>query len=444
VGIALGAGFGTVLIWAGMQVQRRVGERIDRAFFRSAYDARQILQELAEKARGATSREDLAVLLEHQVATALLPSSLAVYLEAPEGSLKFVRGRASRECETLSVDLPILAELTRRGSPREVPPHGTEGREAFGSLASLDPDCLVPILGREGRMTGLLVLAARLSEDPYSREDRQLLASVASQAGIALDGIRLAGQMAERLESDRRAAHEMELARQVQSRLLPQQPPLLATLECAACCVQARAVGGDYYDFLELGPGRVGLVLADISGKGFPAALLMASLQASLRSRSAHDMLDLPRQLGSVNQLLYRFSETNRYATLFLGLYDDANRRLLYANCGHNPPVILGRDDRVERLTPTGPALGLFEPWECQTGELRLESGDLLTVFSDGITEAFNGAGEEFGEHRLIETLRSHRQLPAASLVDVVLRRVAEFGGSEQTDDQTLVVARVR
>jgi sigma-B regulation protein RsbU (phosphoserine phosphatase) len=106
--------------------------------------------------------------------------------------------------------------------------------------------------------------------------------------------------------------------------------------------------------------------------------------------------------------------------------------------------VILGRDDRVERLTPTGPALGLFEPWECQTGELRLESGDLLTVFSDGITEAFNGAGEEFGEHRLIETLRSHRQLPAASLVDVVLRRVAEFGGSEQTDDQTLVVARVR
>src|SRR5438093_821586 len=106
--------------------------------------------------------------------------------------------------------------------------------------------------------------------------------------------------MAERLESERRAAHEMELARQVQGRLLPQQPPVLATLECAACCVQARAVGGDYYDFLELGPGLVGLVLADISGKGFPAALLMASLQASLRSRSAHDMLDLPRQLGSV------------------------------------------------------------------------------------------------------------------------------------------------
>jgi sigma-B regulation protein RsbU (phosphoserine phosphatase) len=444
VGIALGAGFGTVLIWAGTQVQRRVGERIDRAFFRSAYDAREILQDLAEKARGAASREELAALLEHHVTTALLPRSLAVYLESAGGALEFVRGTAHEGCETLSADVPILAELTRRGLPREVWVRGPEDEEAFGVLAPLEPDCLVPILGRDGRLTGLLVLASRLSEDPYSREDKQLLASVASQAGVALDSIRLAGQMAERLESERRAAHEMELARQVQSRLLPQHPPVLATLECAACCVQARAVGGDYYDFLELGPGRVGLVLADVSGKGLPAALIMASLQASLRSRSAHDMLDLTRQLRSVNQLLYRFSESNQYATLFLGLYDDANRRLLYANCGHNPPVVLRKEGSVERLSATATVLGLFEEWECRTCELRLESGDVLTVYSDGITEAFSVAGEEFGEQRLIEILRGHRHLPAASLVDVVIRRVAEFSGSEQTDDQTLVVARVR
>ncbi len=444
VGIALGAGFGTVLIWAGMLVQRRVGERIDRAFFRSAYDARQILQDLADKARGATSREDLAALLEHHVATALVPRWLAVYLDTADAALQVVRGSVSEGCETLSPELPILAELARRGLPRDVPPPAAEGGRALGPLARLEPDCLVPILGRDGQLTGLLALGPRLSEDPYSREDKQLLASVASQAGIALDGIRLAGQMAERLESERREAHEMDLARQVQSRLLPQQPPVLATLECAACCVQARAVGGDYYDFLELGPGRVGLVLADISGKGFPAALLMASLQASLRSRSAHDMLDLPGQLKSVNQLLYRFSESNRYATMFLGLYDDANRRLLYANCGHNPPVVLRKDGSVERLCPTAPVLGVFEEWECHAREVGLESGDLLTVFSDGITEAFSGAGEEFGERRLIEILRGHRPLSLASLVDVVIGRVAEFSGSEQTDDQTLVLARVR
>jgi sigma-B regulation protein RsbU (phosphoserine phosphatase) len=444
VGIALGAVFGTVLIWAGMLVQRRVGERIDRAFFRSAYDARQILQDLAEKARAATSREDLAALLEHHVGTALLPRSLAVYLASSDGALEVVRGSVAEGCETLSAQLPILAELARRGLPCDVPPPVAEGGIALGPLAPLEPDCLVPIVGRDGRLTGTLVLGSRLSEDPYSREDKQLLASVASQAGIALDGIRLAAQMAERLESERRADHEMELARQVQGRLLPQQAPVLATLECAACCVQARAVGGDYYDFLELGADRVGLVLADISGKGFPAALLMASLQASLRSRSAHDMLDLPRQLESVNKLLYKFSEANRFATMFLGLYDDADRRLLYANCGHNPPVVLRKDGSVERLCPTASVLGIFDEWECQVRELRLESGDLLTVFSDGITEAFSGAGEEFGEHRLIEILRGHRPLSLASLVDVVIGRVAEFSGGEQTDDQTLVMARVR
>ena len=302
----------------------------------------------------------------------------------------------------------------------------------------------MPILGRDGRLTGLLVLGAPLSEDPYSGEDQRLLASVASQAGIALDSLSLAEQMAERLEAEGRAEHEMDLAKQVQSRLLPEQPPSLRTLECAARCVQARAVGGDYYDFLELGAPLTGLVLADISGKGFPAALLMASLQATLRSRLGHDMLDLPRQLRSVNQLLYRSSEANRYATLFLGVYDDTTRRLTYANCGHNPPVLLREDGSLCRLAPTAPVLGLLEEWECESGELSLANGDLLALFSDGITEAFSDAGEEFGEERLIELLRANRGLEAAALVDAVSRRVTEFSGRHQEDDMTLLVARVR
>jgi serine phosphatase RsbU (regulator of sigma subunit) len=325
-----------------------------------------------------------------------------------------------------------------------VPPAPADGAASLGPLASLQPDCLVPILGRDARLTGLIVLGTRLSEDPYSREDKQLLASVASQTAIALDSIRLAEEMANRIETERRATHEMELARQVQSRLLPEQPPSLLTLECAARCVQARAVGGDYYDFLDLGPGRTGLVLADISGKGFPAALVMASLQASLRSRLAQDMLDLPRQLRYVNDLLYRTSESNRYATLFLGLYDDASRRLVYANCGHNPPILLRADGAVSRLAPTAPVLGLLEEWECAADELRIEGGDLLALFSDGITEAFSDQGEEFGDDRLIDVLRTGRGLPAAALVDVVIRRVAEFSGSQQEDDMTLVVARSR
>ncbi|MGH3111960.1 MAG: PP2C family protein-serine/threonine phosphatase, partial [Gaiellaceae bacterium] len=342
----------------------------------------------------------------HKLTNALLPRFLYLYLQTRGGALRLVRGNLPTGREVLPADLPILVELARRGRPADAPAPGSAGCESLGPLAALEPDCLVPILGRDGRLTGLLLLGPRLSEDPYSGEDKQLLASVAVQAGITLEGIGLAEQMAERLEVERRAEHEMDLAREVQTKLLPQQPPALVTLECAARCVQARAVGGDYYDFLELGAGRVGLTLADISGKGFPAALLTASLQASLRSRSSQDMLDLPRQLQSVNQLLFRSSEANRFATLFLGVYDDASGRLLYANCGHNPPVVLRGCGSVERLSPTAPVLGLFEEWECHSCELRLERGDLLVIFSDGITEAFDVAGEEFGEDRLIDALR--------------------------------------
>jgi sigma-B regulation protein RsbU (phosphoserine phosphatase) len=435
--VSVGTGFGTLLIVTGSRVQRRVRERVDRAFFRSAYDARQILQDLAERARGATSRDDLAGLLEQHVTSALFPSSLVVYVEAREGVLERARGSVPAGWETLPATLPPLADLARRGQPRNA-----DDSDAFDAVAPLRPDCLVPILGRDGRLAGLLVLGPRLSEEPYSREDRRLLASVASQAGITLDSVQLAERMAARLEAERLERHEMELARQVQSRLLPQEPLRLATAACAGQCVQARAVGGDYYDFLDLGSGRVGLALADVSGKGFPAALLAASLQASLRSRLPQDMLDLPRLLRSVNQLLYRSSEVNRYATLFLGIYEDATRRFSYANCGHNPPILLRADGTVDRLPPTGPALGIFEDWECESAEAALCHGDLLAIFSDGVTEAWNDAGEEFGEARLIEVLWESRHRTVDAIVDQVLDTVVRFSGSEQEDDQTLLVAR--
>jgi sigma-B regulation protein RsbU (phosphoserine phosphatase) len=440
--IGLGAAFGTLLVWTGTAVQRRVRERIDRAFFRSAYDARRILEDLAEKARSATSRESLAALLEHHVRSALSPRSLAVYLESDPGLLRVNRGQVPAGLETLPTSMPALVDLARRGRSREVPPPGGQGREDLAPLAPLEPECLVPILGRDGRLSGLLALGPLLSEEPYSREDRRLLASVASQAGTTLESIQLAEHIAQGLESERRAADELHLAKQVQSRLLPQQPPALATLECAGCCVQARAVGGDYYDYLDLGPGRLGLVLADISGKGFPAALLMANVQASLRSRSPEEMRDPVRQLRSVNQLLFRWSEANRFATLFLGIYDDGERRLCYANCGHTPPVLLRADGRVERLVATAPVLGLFEAWECTTEAVGLGPGDLLALFTDGVTEALGDDGEEFGDERVIEVLRGQGRRLASELVEAVMSRVREFSGGEQEDDLTLVVAR--
>jgi serine phosphatase RsbU (regulator of sigma subunit) len=251
--------------------------------------------------------------------------------------------------------------------------------------------------------------------------------------------------MAERIERERRTAHELQLAGQVQRRLLPQAPPRLETLDCVGGCLQARAVGGDYYDFLDLGPGRVGLVLADISGKGFSAALLMASLQASLRSRSAQAADSLAAQLAEVNQLLHDSSQTHHYATLFLGVYDDATRRLHYANCGHNPPMLLrARGGDVERLSPTGMVVGLMRPWSCETAEVELGPGDTLVVFSDGATDALTDDGEEFGEARLLETVQAHLEKPVAELLGAVVDTVRRFSGTEQEDDLTLLVARAR
>jgi sigma-B regulation protein RsbU (phosphoserine phosphatase) len=438
-GILLGAGFGTLLVAAGTRVQRHVRERVDRAFFRGAYDARQILQDLAERALAANCREDLGALLDEQVQSALHPSSLAIYLQSDEGVLTLVRGSLPPEWRSLSPSLPLLSELLRRPGPRDV-----DESTAFVPLRAVGAESLVPIVARDGHLSGILVLGERLSEEPYSGEDKRLLASVASQAGIALDSIHLAEQMANRLEAHRSALQEMDLAKQVQARLLVQEPPILETASCAGRCIQARAVGGDYYDFIDLGARRVALALADISGKGFPAALLMASLQASLRSRLAADRLDLPVQLTSVNRLLHRSSEANRFATLFLGIYDDSARKLRYVNCGHNPPILLRADGRVERLPPTATALGLFEDWSCETADVSLQSGDLLVIFSDGVSEAWSDEGEEFGEERIVDALRAARDAPVADLVDAVLDVVTRFSGAEQEDDQTLVIARVR
>jgi sigma-B regulation protein RsbU (phosphoserine phosphatase) len=437
-GLMVGAGFGALLAAAARRVERRVASRLDRAFFRSAYDVQQVLQDLADRARGATDAPALAALLEGELHQALHPRHMAIYIETTDGSLRLVRGAAPPGLQVLSPQLPEVQEVARRGEPWELPPGAS-----LGPLQALQAECLTPIPGRSGRLLGLLALGERLSEEPYSGEDRRLLASVAGQAGIALENIRLAERMAERLEAERRATHEMGIAQQIQRRLFPQVLPALRTLEYGGGCRQARAVGGDYFDFLERGPGRVGLVLADVAGKGISAALLMATLQASLRSQ--HAALGDPAELlRAVNRLFHPSAAPNRFATVFMGEYDDATRRLRYVNCGHNAPAVLRADGRRDRLPATATVLGLFPELECAVAEVALEPGDLLFVFSDGASEAFSDAGEEFGEERLLQVACGHRGEPVPELIAAVTRDVQAFSGREQEDDLTLVVARAR
>jgi len=465
--LALALAFGIGLVWISAPTVNRTTARIDRAFFRSAYDTRLILQELAEKTRSVTNRHELARLLEIQIAGALHPKSLGTYLDTGDGNLvaepapvsqqtttthiplprpafpvRFGAMFVPRELNAIPATMPLLQEIVQRGKAWDVPP----AHEAAGDLGPLAPECVVPILGRNSRLFGLLILGPRLSEEPYSSEDKHLLDFVASQAGITLENIDLAEKIAERMEAERRASRDMEIAKQVQARLFPQKLPPLDTLEYAGRCIQARDVGGDYYDFLSLSPGRMGIVIADIVGKGIPGALLMANLQADVRSQCAMAPQDLLQFLKSVNQSFYESTDLGTYATLFFGDYQDSTHRLRFANCGHNPPFLVRSDGTVNRLAATATVLGLFEEWESSICDVQISAGDLLVIYTDGITEAENVTGEQFGEDRLLEAIRAHLALPVPLILDAILSAALDFSGGEgkMRDDLTLLVARGR
>lgn len=258
-------------------------------------------------------------------------------------------------------------------------------------------------------------------------------------------------QHVEQLEIERHAALELEMARETQTRLLPQTAPALKSLECHAVCLQAKHVGGDYYDFLDLDRGRVGLVIGDVSGKGTAAALLMANLQAHLHNLCGTYwsrpftpfVLEQPaRFLQTVNRLFYESTRDSAYATLFFAEYDDRSRRLRYANCGHPPALLLRHDRDFERLDSTSSVLGLSRAWDCGVGERELLPGDILVLYTDGVSESANDCGEEFGEFRLMDALRRYRQLPLQPLVTSLASELRQFSPHSQHDDVTLLVAR--
>ena len=248
---------------------------------------------------------------------------------------------------------------------------------------------------------------------------------------------------AERVEAERRTAQEFEYAKQVQARLFPQVLPAVAGLDCAGECLQARHVGGDYYDYLSLGQERVGLVIADVSGKGMPAALLMANLQANLRSQLSMAADEPERLLRSVNRLFYESTTPSAYATLLFATLDAATGHFQYVNCGHLPGLVLRRNGSVERLCATSTVVGMFPAFDCRRGESHLEPGDMLALYTDGVTEAGSGTGDdEFGEDRLVDALRRQRNEPAASMVNSIVREPMDYGGSAQHDDITLLIAK--
>jgi len=237
---------------------------------------------------------------------------------------------------------------------------------------------------------------------------------------------------------------EMHSAERVQAQLRPRKHPQLETLEFAGNCLPGRAVGGDFYDFLQPAPGRLVLILGDVSGHGVPAALMMAALQASVRTHYALSTVELEQRIESINRLFFDCTAPEHYAGLFVGEYDDGSGRLRYANCGHVAPLLVHADGGVERLKSTGTVLGMFETWNGSLGEIAMAAGDTLVLATDGVIEAANPGEGEFGELRLLSSIMRYRHLEPAALIRAVARDVRLACGKRPVDDATVVVARVR
>jgi serine phosphatase RsbU (regulator of sigma subunit) len=234
---------------------------------------------------------------------------------------------------------------------------------------------------------------------------------------------------------------EVEVASRAQARLLPQALPSGA-LTLSGVCRPARGVGGDYYDVLPLDDDRLGLVVGDVSGKGLYAGLLMAGLQGRLQTLAPRYGERLDELMVELNRRVFASTDGDKYATLFYAVYDDRTRRLRYVNAGHTPPLLVGADGRVRRLASTSTAVGLMPDPRFEQATVDVAAGDTLVVYSDGVTEAMNGAGEEFGDGRLERLVVDGRHLPPPELQDAVLNGLDAFVSDEpQRDDVTLLVA---
>jgi phosphoserine phosphatase RsbU/P len=252
------------------------------------------------------------------------------------------------------------------------------------------------------------------------------------------------GELLEEQRERQRLAHEVEIASEVQQQLFPSALPSIPGLDVAAICRPARVVSGDYYDFISLSPTRVAMAVADISGKGIFAALLMASLQAALRSTTIFESCASSAEIVTrLNRHLFKNTSDDRYATLFLAIYDSEAKTLTYTNAGHLPPLFI-TDGCVQNLDQGGTVVGLFEDASYAECTMLVKPGSLLVAFSDGLTEPENVYGEEFGMARLRSEVLHHREMPAQRIAEGLVNAVEQWAGTpEQSDDITVIVARM-
>jgi phosphoserine phosphatase RsbU/P len=409
---------------------RRVNRRLSVKVFQ--------LHNLFDVSRELTSTFDEDAIQELVTATVmghLMVSRCALYrLREGRLVLAHARGlggedlaRAVSEAEPHSV-----LDLLRAPLPVSDLPEGPVREGLLAAGMSL----LVP-LSAPPRSLGFLAVGARVSGVPFTEEDREFAQTLSRQAVAALESVRLHRLGMEQQRRDR----EMQIAREIQQSLFPESCPSVPGFEVSARSLPCFEVGGDHYDFIPLPGGRLALAIADVSGKGAPASILMASVHASLRALAG--TAEPAGLMRRINRFLFESTQSNRYATVFYAELDPATRRLSYVNGGHIPPYRLSARGDEDRLSMGGPALGVIEDASYDAGEVVLEAGDLVAMVTDGVTEAASPADEEFGDLGVIEVLRKSRAAGAEEALQALVEAVHAWAGPVGcADDLTALVLR--
>jgi sigma-B regulation protein RsbU (phosphoserine phosphatase) len=451
--IAVTATAAFIMVFAVRFARKHLIAWVDRKFFRDTYNSEQILEELSDTVRTVVDEKILFDTVSRRISESMHVENVAVLLSS-NGAFHPVYwlGLNLTDRLTLEASSATIDQIRNSKEPPRVYFDDEKNwvyqtsNEEVATLRLLNSQLLLPV-GLKDRLLGILSLGPKRSEEPFSRTDVQLLRSVALQTGLALENSRLmttvASEMAQRLKLNR----EIEIAREVQERLFPQMLVTMPGLDYLGACRPALGVGGDYYDFIALPNGDLGVAIGDVSGKGIAAALLMASLQASLRGQTIQAGADLAVVLTNVNRLIYEATPDNRYATFFYGQYHRGSCLFTYVNAGHNPPVILRRQSGgtvAIRLETGGPVVGLFSNAQYQQATVPFEPGDVFVGFTDGISEAMNRQDEEWGEENLIPAIMECADKPAVEIIPALMQAADQFAdGAPQHDDMTVVVVKV-
>jgi phosphoserine phosphatase RsbU/P len=442
---------GTVAIVAiGRRFADRLRGWVDRRFFREAYQTDAILSDLATKVRTMVETGPLLETVATRIAESLHVPCIAILLDS-DGMFQPTYALGYKATPSVSIPLQSVTARRLRNQQHALVQFDDEnswvqlaedGERA--SLQQLKSELLLPLSLNE-KLLGIISLGAKQSEEPFSRTDIRLLDSVAAQTGLALENGRLMAAVAAEVAARAKQTRDIEIARDVQQRLFPQEYPPISGLDYAGACRAVLGVGGDYYDFILLSKTQLGIAIGDVSGKGVPASLLMATLRAYLRgAQTIHHQADLTELMRNLNKLVYDSSDANRYATFFYGELDTTSRALTYVNAGHNPPMVFRRADgsqEVLRLDTGGPVIGLMENCVYRQGCVTLTAGDVLVAYTDGISEAMNAADEEWGEERLMDAVRPNCAVTARTIIDRLMTSADTFvAGAPQHDDMTLLV----